>query len=141
MKNALKALACIAFMGLASPANAAEALEGNDLGPKPDFEYIDVRPLIVPIITDKGVTQQVSIVIQLEVPYGGVEPVKALMPKLSDAYITDLYSAFGSGHGLKKGAVVNVPVIKQRLAKNTQRVLGPDKVTDVLIQVVQQSPR
>lgn len=123
------------------PVFAADPLEGQSLGKTPDFEYVDMAPIVLPIITEKGVTQQVSIVISLEVPYGKTGPVKAMTPKLTDAYLSDLYAAMGSGVGLKKGSIVNVPVIKERLTKNTVKVLGPDVVHDVLIQVVQQTPR
>jgi len=129
------------FLLASTPTFAADPLEGQSMGKTPEFEYVDMKPIVLPIITEKGVTQQVSIAISLEVPYGKTEPVKAMTPKLTDAYLSDLYAAMGSGIGLKKGSIVNVPIIKERLTKNTVRILGPDAVTDVVIQVVQQTPR
>lgn len=140
MGRLLSVFVCIFCIGIAAPAGAAEPLEGSNLGPRPDFEYIEMRPLVLPVITERGLMQQVSLVISLEVPYGGTEPVKALMPKLADAYISDLYGALGVGQGLMKDGAVNMPAIHKRLTKNTIRVMGPDKVHSVLLQAVQQTP-
>lgn len=135
------------FLGMVLVAPAiAVAAEGEGGGEEaaaatPDFEYLDMKPLVLPIITEKGLTQQVSLVISLEVPYGTKDKVKAMEPKLADAYISDLYGALGTGHGLMKNNVIDIPAIKARLSKNTVKVLGPDKVNDVLLQVVQQSQR
>lgn len=135
------------FLGMVLVAPAiAVAAEGEGGGEEaaaatPDFEYLDMKPLVLPIITEKGLTQQVSLVISLEVPYGTKDKVKAMEPKLADAYISDLYGALGTGHGLMKNNVIDIPAIKSRLSKNTIKVLGPDKVNDVLLQVVQQSQR
>lgn len=134
------------FLGMVLMAPAiAVAAEGESgeqaAAATPDFEYLDMKPLVLPIITEKGLTQQVSLVISLEVPYGTKDKVKAMEPKLADAYISDLYGALGTGHGLMKNNIIDVPAIKARLSKNTTKVLGPDKVNDVLLQVVQQSQR
>lgn len=136
----------LGFLGmvLVAPAIAVAAeSEGGEeaAAATPDFEYLDMKPLVLPIITEKGLTQQVSLVISLEVPYGTKDKVKAMEPKLADAYISDLYGALGTGHGLMKNNVIDIPAIKSRLSKNTIKVLGPDKVNDVLLQVVQQSQR
>ena len=132
----------LGFLGmvLMAPAIAMAATE-EPAAATPDFEYLDMKPLVLPIITEKGLTQQVSLVISLEVPYGTKDKVKAMEPKLADAYISDLYGALGTGHGLMKNNVIDIPAIKARLSKNTVKVLGPDKVNDVLLQVVQQSQR
>lgn len=127
-------------MVLVAPVSAM-AEEEAAAAATPDFEYLDMKPLVLPIITEKGLTQQVSLVISLEVPYGTKDKVKAMEPKLADAYISDLYGALGTGHGLMKNNVIDIPAIKARLSKNTLKVLGPDKVNDVLLQVVQQSQR
>ncbi|HYD18202.1 MAG TPA: flagellar basal body-associated FliL family protein [Patescibacteria group bacterium] len=130
------------FLGFLLAAPVAAQAEGDAAAvPTPEFEYVDMKPLVLPIITERGLTQQVSLVISLEIPYGTKDSIKAMEPKLADAYISDLYGALGSGHGLMKGSIIDVSAVKARLAKNTLKVLGPDKVNDVLLQVVQQSQR
>ena len=61
-------------------------------------------------------------------------------PRLADAYLQDLYGALGSGQAMMKGRMIDVYAVKQRLTAVTEKVLGPDKVHDVLLQVVQQRP-
>jgi hypothetical protein len=140
MRSFVISFGFLALMLLA-PGIAMAAASEEPAAATPDFEYLDMKPLVLPIITEKGLTQQVSLVISLEVPYGTKDKVKAMEPKLADAYISDLYGALGTGHGLMKNNVIDIPAIKARLSKNTLKVLGPDKVNDVLLQVVQQSQR
>jgi flagellar FliL protein len=108
--------------------------------PHPDFEYIELKPLILPVITDKGLTQQVSLMVSLELPYGKTEEVEPLEPKLTDAYLQDLYGALGAGTTMMRGGVIDVVALKARLLSVSQKVLGDDKFHDVLLQVVQQRP-
>ena len=119
-------------------AYAQEEAKGED-GAPPEFVYIQVDTINLPIITAKGLTQQVSLMISLEVPYADKEKITTYKPRLMDAYIQDLYGAIGAGYGLMKGSVVDVQQIKQRLTTVTDKVLGPDlKAHDVLLQVIQQ---
>ena len=113
---------------------------GGEEGKKitPEFEYLQLDPLNLPIVTDGGVLQQISLVVSLEMKFGNLEKVKQYQPKLADAYIQDLYGLLGMGHGLMNGNVLDVKMIKDRLALITTKVLGPDMVKDVLLQVVQQ---
>lgn len=104
------------------------------------FQYVELEPLVLPIVDGSGVSQVVSMVIALEV----VEPsaadkVRKLEPKLKDAYIQDMYGML-SEHAALKGGVVQIGYIKDRLNDISNRVLGNGKVNDVLIQVVQQRP-
>ena len=140
----------LAFMALAQagavpclPATTAHAQEGGEdanSGPPPDFEYLQLKPLNVPVITASGLSQQVSLLVSLEVPYGTKDKVKEMVPKLTDAYLRDLYGAFGSGE-VMKGNDVDVNAVKRHLTEDTDKVLGPDKVHDVLLRAVQQFGR
>jgi hypothetical protein len=125
----------------ARAAFAAEEEEGKANKPPPEFEYVELKPLVLPIITEKGLTQQVSLLVSLEIPYGKTEHIKAMAPKLADAYISDLYGALGNNEAMMRGGVVDVTAIKERLTADTTRVLGPDKVHEVLLQVMQQAKR
>ncbi|MCE7885930.1 MAG: flagellar basal body-associated FliL family protein [Alphaproteobacteria bacterium PRO2] len=103
-------------------------------------EFVELDPLILPIIDNSGVTQTVSLVIALEVEDKvKAEEVKKLTPRLKDAYIQDMYGVLNK-HAALKGGVVQVSAVKSRLTKITTDVLGEDMVSDVLLQVVQQRP-
>lgn len=126
---------------LARPVLAEEEGGVAANGPHPEFEYIEMDPLTLPIITTKGLTQQISLSVSLEVPFGQKVEYDGFKPRLADAYIQDLYGALGAGFGMMKGNVIDVQQIKQRLTSVTDKVLGPDhKAHDVLLQVVQQRP-
>ena len=122
----------------ASPAGEGE--DGKPPAPKPDFDYLEMKPLVVPVITAKGLTQQLSLVISIELPYGTLDDIKVLQPKLADTYISDLYGLLGAGGAILHGNVVDVVTIKDHLTRDTTKVLG-DKYSQVLLQVVQQSSR
>lgn len=103
-------------------------------------EFVELGPLILPIVDGNGVSQTVSMVISLEVPDIGVaDDVKRLKPKLTDAYIQDMYGVL-SRHAALKGGVLQIGQLKKRLTKVTDKVMGTDVVQDVLLQVVQQRP-
>jgi hypothetical protein len=114
---------------------------GKPKKPPPEFEYVELKPLTLPIINSNGLTQQVSLLVSLEVPYGKTDEIKAAAPKLADAYISDLYGALGSGSAMLKGGIIDVNAVKEHLTADTTKVLGPDKVHAVLLDVMQQSRR
>ncbi|MGB4058074.1 MAG: flagellar basal body-associated FliL family protein [Alphaproteobacteria bacterium] len=102
--------------------------------------FVELDPLILPIIDNTGVTQTVSLVIALEVESEDrAKEVKDLTPRLKDAYIQDMYGILNK-HAAMKGGVLQVSTIKTRLNKVTTEVLGEDMVHDVLLQVVSQRP-
>lgn len=104
-------------------------------------EFVELGPLVLPIVDSNGVSQTVSMVVALEVK-GSYEAdkVRRYEPKLKDAFIQDMYGALNR-HAALKGGVVQVGMIKQRLNKISDKVMGDDEtVRDVLLQVVQQRP-
>jgi flagellar FliL protein len=115
-----------------------ERLRRREKSSVPEFEYYELAPLVLPIITETGVTQQVSLVVSLELPFGKKSEVEPYEPRLADAYLQELYGALGAGEAMMHGNIVDVQAVKSRLGEITTRVLGPDKVNSVLLQVVQQ---
>lgn len=102
--------------------------------------FVELDPLILPVIDSEGVTQTVSVVVALEVADEATKiEVETLSPKLKDAYIQDMYGMLNE-HAALKGGVIQVGYLKSRLNKITLKVLGQGKVSDVLLQVVQQRP-
>ncbi len=128
--------ACFLMIGLhVSDAYAS----GKEEGPKPDFEYMEMKPLTLPVITEQGVTQQVSLIVALEVPYGKKAEVEGLSPRLADAYLQDLYGALGGKtNAMMVNNVIDIQAVKKRLTNVTYKVLKEDQVHDVLLQVLQQ---
>lgn len=103
-------------------------------------EFVELDPLILPIVDDEGVSQVVSMVITIEVlDEDGKHAVEKMEPKLKDAYIQDMYGVLNR-HAALKGGVIQVNAIKKRLNKLTAHILGEDVAQDVLLQVVQQRP-
>jgi len=104
------------------------------------FEYVELAPLVLPIVDKSGVSQVVSMVVALEVDGPDTAThVKAIEPKIKDAYIQDLYGMLNE-HAALKGGVIQVGYIKQRLNKINHEILHEEGITDVLLQVVQQRP-
>ena len=131
----------LGFMAFVPAAYAVEGAKDDPDAPHADFEYVALDPLSLPIITARGLTQQVSLMVSLEIDYGQKAAIELYKPRLADAYLQDLYGALGAGHGLLQGNVIDIRNIKQRLSAVTDKVLGPDrKVRGVLLQVVQQRP-
>lgn len=105
------------------------------------FEFVELAPLILPIVDNNGVSQTVSMVVALEVK-GAYEAdkVRRFEPKLKDAFIQDMYGVLNR-HAALKGGVIQVGTIKERLNKISDKVMGDDEIVrDVLLQVVQQRP-
>ncbi|HBR68181.1 MAG TPA: flagellar basal body-associated FliL family protein [Rhodospirillaceae bacterium] len=143
------------FFLLKKPAEAAvgeEDAEGAEDHAKKDehkkekgghgggSQFVELEPLILPIVDNEGVNQVVSLVVSLEV--GSAEDaaqVEHMAPKLKDAYIQDMYGVLNR-HAALKGGVVQVADIKKRLNKISNDIMGEDVVHDVLLQVVQQRP-
>lgn len=125
-------------LSFVAPAVAADSEEEE--GEHADYEYFEMDPLLIPIINQSGLSQQISLVVAIEVPYGKLEEVQLYRPRLADAYIQDLYGVLSAGYGLVNGNVLNVNAIKSRLSDVTIGVLGEENVHDVLLQVVQQRP-
>lgn len=144
MKKVIILLALVAALFMTpsysyASGGGGEAKEGEV---KPDFEYYQVPAMVLPVITERGVTQQISLAVSIEVPYGSKDKLALYGPRLVDAYIRDLFGALGSGIVFMKGNVLNVEEIKARLTAVTEKVLGAEKekleMRGLLLQAVQQ---
>ncbi|MDP2205816.1 MAG: hypothetical protein Q8K65_05860 [Alphaproteobacteria bacterium] len=117
---------------------AAKAQDKSDDKKSGQFEYVDLHPLSIPVINEKGVVQQVSITVSLECQMGKRDALNIYRPRLMDAYLRELYGALGSGRAMMQGNIVDVEALKSRLSIVTERVVGPDLVSEVLLQSVHQ---
>ena len=102
-------------------------------------EFVELQPLILPIIGNSGITQTISLVVAIEVGNtADAKKVEKLAPKLQDAYIQDMYGVLNKQASLNSG-VIQVKNLKYRLNKVSKDIAG-DIVDDVLLQVVNQRP-
>lgn len=108
--------------------------EGEEAAPV--IQFVELPPLIIPVINDRGVTQMVSLVVAVEVnSQEKADQVTKYAPKLTDAYLSDLYGAFS--RKAPEGGMVPIAYLKQRLNKMSAKVLGEGVIDDVLLQVLQ----
>lgn len=135
------------FMNPAEASQGEEPEHASDMkkeekkhGEGEKVEFVELDPLILPIVDNDGVQQVVSLVVAIEVADPKmVAEVKAMVPRLKDAYIQDMYGILNE-HAAMKGGLIQVARIKKRLNRVTEHVLGEGVANDVLLQVVQQRP-
>lgn len=163
MRILLCALAAILVLGGAGAGayyyfsgNSAQAADGAEVGDQHDAHkqtakkakgghdaapsFVELDPLILPIVDNNGVSQIVTMVISLEVhDAAAAETVSSLSPRLKDAFIQDMYGVLNR-HAALKGGVIQVSKIKERLSVLSGKVVGENMISDVLLQVVQQRP-
>lgn len=134
-----------AYLFLMKPAQASEKSEKKQESAKGEggesaVSFVQMSPLTLPILDKNGVSQIISIVVSLEVKDEIVaKEVERLTPRLKDAYIQDMYGVL-TKQAAMAGGVIQVGYIKNRLNQVTAKVMGKDRVNDVLLQVVQQRP-
>ena len=113
---------------------ADKAKEGEEA-----FQFVELSPLILPVINKQGVTQVISLVVALEVDsQEKADKVTKYQPRLTDAYLSDLYGAFS--HKMPDSGIVPIAYLKERLNAMSTKVLGEHVVKDVLVQVMQNRP-
>lgn len=111
---------------------------GDGHGGGSGVEFVELDPLILPILSEDGVSQTVSIVVAIEVTdASGIEIVEKMTPRLKDAYIQELYGVLSFSASRHNG-VIHIGMLKSRLTKITKKVMGDEVIHDVLLQVVQQ---
>ncbi len=124
----------------ASIGDAAHS-DAGEVAPRRDtshHSFVELSPLILPIIDRHGVSQTITLVVVVEVDSSRkADLVNRLRPRLTDAYIQELYGAL-SRHAALDGGVLRVADIKQRMLSIIKNVLGEDTVEDILLQVVEQ---
>ena len=118
-----------------------EAEAEPEIEPAPSSQFVKIDPITLPMIRQNQVTRFVTFVITLEMPIAdGALQVSLVKRQLMDALFTELHSLLAMQMVLKQG--LDSPLVKQRIMKVSQRILGKDKVTAVLIQgVSQQRPK
>ena len=105
---------------------------------KGDNIYVHIEPLVLPIITDNGAEQLVTVLIDLQVRnFDAADNVHSNMPRVRDAIMQALYGGLADG-ALRTGNMLNIPKVKNRISSSIEKALGPNLVDDVLIQAIAQ---
>lgn len=107
--------------------------------PAAEAGFVKLDPLVLPIIQEGRVTQTLTLVVVLELRKGVAEGyVRARLPRLRDALITELHALMSLRAVRRRGAAD--PLIKRRLALAGRRVLGPQVLHRVLLRGLQMRP-
>lgn len=117
---------------------AAEKKDEGKEGEVPAITYVELDPIILPIIDRNGISQTISMVVSVQVADElKAEEVRQKMPRLADAYLSDMYGTLSKQSSME-GGVIKVSMLKSRLTGITHKVLGEGVAEDVLLQVLQQ---
>ncbi len=98
-------------------------------------EYVELRPISVPIMQEGQVTELLTLVISLEVAgESGLESVASRRPHLRDAMLSELHGLYAFRFVREGGD--SMELIKKRLLKRGRQVMGDD-LRGVHIQAIQ----
>lgn len=122
--------------------------EGGDKGKKTvdvtggrfagDPVYVHLAPMVLPVISDAGVEQLITIVIDVEVKdFDVADNFHTNMPKVMDALMRGLYGGLGQG-SLRNGKLVDVARVKNKATTALQSVISDGGIKNVLVQGVSQ---
>lgn len=98
-----------------------------------DLLYVRLEPMVLPVITDNGAQQLITLLIQLQVKdFAAQERLQMRMPQLTDAIFTALYGGLGQG-SLRQGHLVNIAKVKRRIIEAVDKAIAPNLIDEVLI--------
>ena len=103
-----------------------------------DPVYVHIAPMVLPVITDEGVEQLVTVIVDVEVKdFDVADNMHTNMPRVQDALMRALYGGLGQG-SLRNGNMVDVNKIKAKATAALNEVLGAESIREVLIQGIGQ---
>jgi hypothetical protein len=106
--------------------------------PAPDPVFVDLAPLVLPVIAGNNIEQLVQITITIEVSdEGKAARVRFAKPRLADAYLQDLYGALDQRMVLD-GNMLDLSRLRDALTRASIGVLGENSFSKILIQRVSQ---
>jgi hypothetical protein len=121
-------------LGPFAPKKDAEAA-AQAAAPKVDpVRFVAMDPMIVPIIVNDKVVSTIQIELQLETTQSRERNLTGLLPKLTDAFVTDLRSFVP--RMLRDRNDVDTETLKKRLGIIGERAIGKGIFDSVLIQSV-----
>lgn len=94
--------------------------------------HFELKPFAVPIIRDSRVDRYVLLQVKLElVDEDARTEANRLSAKLHDAFISSLYDYYSYVMPGTEG--VNLPVIRKRLMRESERTLGKGQIRDLTV--------
>ena len=133
------AVAALKWLGIGPFAQKETAAKAAPKKPEVQTIFIDMDPIMVPLLQGNGVAATIQIQIKLETE--GQENaifLKRRMPKISDAFVRDLHAFMP--RLLKDKERIDVFILKQRLQVIGDRLFGKGYIKDVLVQSVIDTP-
>jgi flagellar protein FliL len=121
-------------------ASAAEESAGAPAaaGAAADPIYVDLAPMVLPVIDGDRVQQVLQFTITVQVAdQKSADHIRSVGPRLTDAYIQDLYGALDR-HRVLDGKVVDVERLRDELTKVSTGILGENAFQEILIQRISQ---
>jgi flagellar basal body-associated protein FliL len=116
------------------------AEDGEIIGGRFDGDpiYVRMRPLVLPVITNDGIEQLVTLALDVRVKDEDTADIlHKNMPRLTDSLLRALYGGIDEG-SLKNGKLVNLEKIKVRAVSAVSELVPRDKIVDVLIEGIAQ---
>lgn len=103
-----------------------------------DPVYVHISPMVLPVISDAGVEQLITIILDIEVKdFDVADNIHSNMPKIMDALMRGLYGGLGQG-SLRNGKLIDVSKVKAKATTALQSVIGDGGIRNVLVQGVSQ---
>jgi flagellar basal body-associated protein FliL len=100
--------------------------------------YVSIGPIILPIITNEGPQQIVTMIVSLQVANTDAsDRVRQQFPRLVDAYMRALYGKLDQTT-LRNGSIIDIDYVKRKVSAATKEIMRDNTVEDVLIQAVAQ---
>jgi flagellar basal body-associated protein FliL len=108
------------------------AAKEEDAAPAPRVDpiFMQVEPMLIPVIQDGELKRNVYIALRLEVTPDNKETVRLAMSRLHDVYMRALYDLVPEQY--ERRDTLDLAKIRDRLMVLTDRVVGPDKVEDII---------
>ena len=121
-------------IGLFAPTTDDASAEGEvEEEPMEPPRFVDVEQMHIPIFADDRVATTIQIQVKLETTGGENESkLFRMMPRINDAFLSDLYAALP--RMLSNDEQLVVTVIKRRLQMVADKIVGPGLVDNVLVQ-------
>ena len=125
--------------GLLGPRAASAAEESSAAASgSTDPIYVDLAPMVLPVIDGDRIQQVLQFTITLQVAdQKSADHIRSIGPRLTDAYIQDLYGALDR-HRVLDGKIVDVERLRDELTKVSTGILGENAFQVILIQRISQ---
>ena len=118
------------------PSAETGQAEGGGFFSNDEPKFVELDLLTAPFVRGGKFVQYVVLVVNLEVASDDdVNKVRAVMPRLRDAFVTELHTMATMRNPDQK--MLNMKRIKSRLLASAQKVMGGGIVREVLVQLAQ----